>query len=61
MRRGILIDIASDGESRLKHEPKGGFGSWLCENSRPFSKVPENVEILRSLIELSYENRAMLR
>jgi hypothetical protein len=43
------------------HQRYDGKGSWLCENSRPFSKVPENVEILRSLIELSYENRAMLR
>jgi hypothetical protein len=37
----------------IKTEPKVAFGSWLCENSKAFSKVPQNAEILRSLIELS--------
>ena len=35
MRRGILIDIASDGEPRLKHEPKGGFGSGIRAQRAP--------------------------
>ena len=37
------------------------FGSWLCENSEPYSTVPQNAEILRSLIELSDEDGSKLR
>jgi hypothetical protein len=37
MRRGILIDIASDGEPRPKHEPKGDFGSGIRAQRQPDS------------------------
>jgi hypothetical protein len=33
----------------------------MCENSKPCSAVPQNAEILRSLIELSDEDGSKLR